>query len=76
MAILIIDLDIETFLNFKRISNLTTDVTQIRKALSHSDFFEVSVLKIYSKAYDCMCLKLIILYLLDQLFFKVIGIHS
>lgn len=76
MAILIIDLDIETFLNFKRISNLTTDVTQIRKALSHSDFFEVSVLKIYSNAYDCMCLKLIILYLLDQLFFKVIGIHS
>lgn len=33
----------ETFLTFKKISSLTKDVIQIRKALSHSDFFEVIV---------------------------------
>lgn len=37
------DIDIETFLTFKKISSLTKDVIQIRKALSHSDFFEVNV---------------------------------
>lgn len=37
------DVDIETFLTFKKISSLTKDVIQIRKALSHSDFFEVIV---------------------------------
>lgn len=35
------DVDMETFLTFKKISSLTKDVIQIRKALSHSDFFEV-----------------------------------
>lgn len=34
--------DMETFLTFKKISSLTKDVIQIRKALSHSDFFELN----------------------------------
>lgn len=42
-AVFFIDVDMETFLTFKKISSLTKDVIQIRKALSHSDFFEVIV---------------------------------
>ncbi|XP_061169041.1 la-related protein 7-like [Saccostrea echinata] len=33
---------IEAFMKFKKISSLTSDVIQIRKALSHSDFFELN----------------------------------
>lgn len=78
------DIDIETFLTFKKISSLTKDVIQIRKALSHSDFFEVNVdmmydLYVYFKIiwlWNACCINKNIIYLVKLFFVSIFKLNE